>query len=174
MNQISVPTGLAIFLQRAERGGNSFSLPDWAFTCLKLIVMHRFRLAKANMLTFALLLPSLAGTGYAQSTDPQPKPDNAAVNKRDQNPGEATAHQQKMNAADRDNAAKIRRSVIADKSLPTYAYNVKIISQNGTITLKGPVRSDEEVRSIVSKATDVIGRPDKVINQMSVKPASKP
>ena len=136
--------------------------------------MYLFHLAKANMLTFALLLPSLAGAGYAQSTDPQPKPDNTAVNKRDQNPGEATADQQKMNAADRDNAAKIRRSVMADKSLSTYAHNVKIISQNGTVTLKGPVRSDEEVKSIVSKATDVTGSPDQVVNQMSVKPTSKP
>jgi hyperosmotically inducible protein len=134
--------------------------------------MHLFHLAKANILTFALLLPSIAG--YAQSTDPNPKPDNTAVNKRDQNPGEATADQQKMNAADRDNTAKIRRSVMADKSLSSYAHNVKIISQNGTVTLKGPVRSDEEVRSIVSNATDVIGRPDKVINQMSVRAASKP
>jgi len=136
--------------------------------------MHLFQLAKANILTFALLLPSLAGAGYAQTTDPKPKPDNTAVNKRDQNPGEATADQQKINAADRDNTAKIRRSVMADESLSTYAHNVKIISENGTVTLKGPVRSDEEVRSIVSKATDVTGSPDKVINQMSVKPASKP
>lgn len=136
--------------------------------------MHLFHLAKANMLTFALLLPYLAGAGYAQSTDPQPKPDNTAVNKRDQTPGEATADQQKMNAADRDTSAKIRRTVMADKSLSTYAHNVKIISQNGTVTLKGPVRSDDEVKSIVSKATDVTGSADKVINQMSVKPGSKP
>jgi len=126
------------------------------------------------MLTFALLLPSLAGAGYAQSTDPQPKPDNTAVNKRDQTPAEATADQQKMNAADRDTSAKIRRTVMADKSLSTYAHNVKIISQNGTVTLKGPVRSDDEVKSIVSKATDVTGSADRVINQMSVKPTSKP
>ena len=79
-----------------------------------------------------------------------------------------------MNAADRDTSAKIRRTVMADKSLSTYAHNVKIISQNGTVTLKGPVRSDDEVNSIVSKATDVTGSADKVINQMSVKLTSKP
>jgi hyperosmotically inducible periplasmic protein len=88
--------------------------------------MHLFHLAKANVLTFALLLPSLAGAGYAQSTDPNPKPDNTAVNKRDQNPGEVTADQQKMNAADRDNTAKIRRSAMGDKSLSTYAHNVRL------------------------------------------------
>jgi osmotically-inducible protein OsmY len=63
---------------------------------------------------------------------------------------------------------------MADKSLSTYAHNVKIISQDGTVTLKGPVRSDDEVASIVSKATDITGSVDKVINQMSVKPKSKP
>jgi len=54
------------------------------------------------------------------------------VNKRDRNPGEATADQQKMNAADRALTAKIRKDVIADKTLSTYAHNVKIISQNGS------------------------------------------
>jgi hyperosmotically inducible periplasmic protein len=99
--------------------------------------MHFFQLTKSNVLTFALLLPSLLRPVYAQSTDPKPQPDNTAVNKRDQNPGEATADQQKMNAADRALTAKIRKAVIADKSLSTYAHNVKIISQNGTVTLKG-------------------------------------
>jgi hyperosmotically inducible periplasmic protein len=92
------------------------------------------------------------------------------VNKRDRTPGEATADQQKMNAADRALTAKIRKAVIADKSLSTYAHNVKIISQNGTVTLKGPVHSDDEVRSIMAKATDDAGGPGKVVNQMSVKP----
>jgi hyperosmotically inducible periplasmic protein len=132
--------------------------------------MHLFQLTKSNVLTFALLLPSLLRPVYAQSTDPNPQPDNTAVNKRDQNPGEVTADQQKMNAADRALTAKIRRAVIADKSLSTYAHNVKIISQNGTVTLKGPVHSDDEVTSIIAKATERAGGPDKVVNQMSVKP----
>jgi len=79
-----------------------------------------------------------------------------------------------MNADDRELTAKIRRAIVADKALSTYAHNVKIISQNGMVTLKGPVRSDDEVKSLVSKAVDVTGTSDKVINQLSVKPASKP
>ena len=59
---------------------------------------------------------------------------------------------------------------MADKTLSTYAHNVKIISQNGIVTLKGPVRSDDEVRSIMAKAVEVAGGSDKVVNQMSVKP----
>jgi osmotically-inducible protein OsmY len=130
--------------------------------------MHFLQFTKATMLTFAVLLPSLVGPVYAQSTEP--KPDNTSVNKRDQSPGAATADQQKMNAADRALTAKIRKSVMADKSLSTYAHNVKIISQNGTVTLKGPVHSDDEVKSIMAKATEGAGSPDKVVNQMSVKP----
>src|ERR1019366_5333426 len=122
-------------------------------------------------IAFALLLGlSSVGRVHGQSTDDKPKPDNTAVNKRDRSPGEATADQQKMNAADRALTAKIRKAVVADKGLSTYAHNVKIISQNGTVTLKGPVRSDDEVKSIMAKATAEAGSPDNVVNQMSVKP----
>ncbi len=79
-----------------------------------------------------------------------------------------------MNAADRNLSAKIRRSIMADKSLSMYAHNVKVISQDGSVTLKGPVRSDEEVKSIVSKAVAITSSADKVSNQMTVEPASKP
>jgi hyperosmotically inducible protein len=145
-----------------------------------MILMNFSQIAKTSVITVALLLgPSLfssSGTSLlaAQSSDTKPKPDNTGVNKRDRTPGEATADQQKMNTTDRDITAKIRRSIMADKSLSTYAHNVKIISQDGTVTLKGPVRSDDEDASIVSKATDITGSADKVINQMSVEPKSKP
>jgi osmotically-inducible protein OsmY len=102
----------------------------------------------------------------AQST----QPDNTKVNQRDKNPDEATADQQKMNASDRTLTAAIRKSVMADKSLSTYGHNVKIISQNGIVTLKGPVRSEEEAKSIMAKAAEAAGGRDKVVNQMSVKP----
>jgi osmotically-inducible protein OsmY len=108
--------------------------------------------------------------GRAQAPESQAKPDNTKVNERDRNPDEATADRQKMNAADRKLTAEIRKSVMADKALSTYAHNVKIISQDGTVTLKGPVRSDDEVKSIMAKAVEVVGSPDKVVNQMSVKP----
>ena len=132
--------------------------------------MHLSQITKAGVLTSGLLLSFWMGPVYAQATDDKTKPDNTSVNKRDQNPGEATADQQKMNAADRALTAKIRKAVIADKNLSTYAHNVKIISQNGTVTLKGPVQSDDEVKSIMAKATEGAGSPDKVVNQMSVKP----
>jgi hyperosmotically inducible periplasmic protein len=107
---------------------------------------------------------------HAQTPENQAKPDNTKINKRDRDPDEATADQQKMNAADRKVTAEIRKSVRADKALSTYAHNVKIISQDGIVTLKGPVRSDDEVKSILAKSVEVVGSPDKVVNQMSVKP----
>ena len=97
------------------------------------------------------------------------EPDNTKVNQRDRNAGEVTADQQKMNTADRDLTRNIRRSIMADKSLSTYAHNVKIISQNGAVTLKGPVKSDDEKQAVLAKAVAVAGSADKVTDQMSVK-----
>ena len=56
-----------------------------------------------------------------------------------------------------------------DKSLSTYAHNVKIVAQGGAVTLKGPVRSDEEKKTLVSKAEEVAGS-GKVTDQLTVKP----
>ena len=46
---------------------------------------------------------------------------------------------------------KIRKAVMDDKSLSTYAHNVKIIAQNGKVTLKGPVRSEDEKKMVEQK-----------------------
>ena len=98
-----------------------------------------------------------------------PAPDNTKVNDRDRRQAEPTADQQKQNRPDRDTARDIRRSIMQDKSLSTYAHNVKIISQDGMVTLKGPVRSEEEKTAIEAKAAEIVGK-DKVTNQLEVKP----
>ena len=108
----------------------------------------------------------------AQSTPSQERQDNTRINQRDRNPGEATADQQKANPADRDLTSKIRKAIVDDKTLSTYAHNVKVISQNGTVTLKGPVRSDAEMKSILAKAQDMAGA-DKVVNEMAVQPQNQ-
>lgn len=97
------------------------------------------------------------------------KPDNTKVNQRDRDANQPTADQQKNNATDLDLTKNIRRSIMDDKSLSNDAHNVKVISQNGTVTLKGPVKSEAEKSAIVSKAVSVAGSPDKVVDQMSVK-----
>jgi hyperosmotically inducible periplasmic protein len=136
--------------------------------------MYFAKITHSTLIAVSIMLcTSSIGALEAQSSDAKTKSDNSAVNQRDQNPDQATADQQKMNATDRGITARIRKAVMADKTLSTYAHNVKIISQDGTVTLKGPVRSDDEVKSILAKATDVTGSADKVVNQLSVQPASK-
>jgi len=96
--------------------------------------------------------------------------DNTKVNTRDRAKGAATADQQKENDADRDVTQKIRQALMQDKSLSSYAHNVKVITQGGQVTLKGPVRSDQEKQTVEAKAVAVAGA-GHVTNQMSVAPA---
>lgn len=112
-------------------------------------------------------------TCSALTSPAQVRQDNTKVNQRDRNPGEATADQQKETRADRELAAKIRRTITKDKSLSTYGHNVKIIVQNGAVTLKGPVRSDAEMQTITATAARIAGGGANVTNQLSVEP-SKP
>ena len=97
--------------------------------------------------------------------DQQTTPDNSTNNKAHNE----TAEQQSSATADRMLTKKIRQELIADKSLSTYGHNVKIIAQNGMVTLKGPVHSEEEKQTIASKAAEVAGSPDKINNQLSIK-----
>jgi len=100
---------------------------------------------------------------HAQSSA---KPDNSAQNKN-QNPG-GTADNQPNATTDRQTTANVRKAIIADKDLSTYAHNVKIITKDGTVTLKGPVKSDDEKQKVVSDAASVVSA-DKVVDQLTVK-----
>jgi osmotically-inducible protein OsmY len=115
----------------------------------------------------SLLLGAWAAAGAQESAAPQA--DNTKINQRDRNANEPTADQQKSNRSDRDITQQVRKAIMEDKSLSTYAHNVKVITQNGMVTLKGPVRSEEEKRAIEAKATDVAGGV-KVTNELDVKP----
>ena len=121
----------------------------------------------------AMSIMLVVGPSQAQApADKRAQPDNTGVNKGDQESGAVTADSQKMNAADQKLTANIRQAVIADKSFSTYAHNVKIISQNGTVTLKGPVRSSSEsnrIAAMAAKAVQGSGRAGTVINLISVK-----
>ncbi len=132
---------------------------------------------KTSWLFLLLLMTSLAGSGtplIAQQSAGQNAPaaaDNTKVNQRDQNPNQPTADQQPNNRSDRDLTQQIRKAITKDKSLSTYAHNVKVITQNGQVTLKGPVRSDEEKRAVEAKAAEIAGE-NKVTSELAVKPKS--
>ena len=100
----------------------------------------------------------------------QVKADNTKVNKGDRDPLAPTADQQKNNRSDLETTRQIRRAIMADKSLSTYAHNIKIITQQGKVALRGTVRTDAEKQIVQAKAADVAGAPN-VTSDVSVVPA---
>jgi osmotically-inducible protein OsmY len=99
----------------------------------------------------------------------QTAPDNTGTNSRDRESGAITADRQKMDQADQETARRIRRLLVTDKSLSLYAHNAKIVVRDGMVTLRGPVRSEEEKDSVARKAISIAGA-DKVVNQLEVAP----
>ncbi len=110
----------------------------------------------------AVLSLSVAGVA-ANAQDQNTKPDNSAQNKNQ----DQTAQNQSSAASDRELTAKVRKAIIADKDLSTYAHNIKIITRNGTVTLKGPVKSDDEKQKIESDVAGVVSR-DSIVDQLAV------
>ena len=142
----------------------------------------RKSISVSRLLSLVVLLLGTSGLVLAQDATPtqQPDdksttaaPDNTGKNQRDRNASEPTADQQKENETDRELARQIRRALVKDKSLSTYGHNIKIIAQNGMVTLKGPVNSDEEKRAIESKAAEVAGSPDKIKSEIEVSGTDK-
>jgi hyperosmotically inducible periplasmic protein len=123
-----------------------------------------------QFLAVPALLSVLAIPGFALGQDQSTpstatSPDNSAKNKTQV----TTADQQSENTSDRLLTQKIRKSIIADKSISMYGHNVKIITRDGAVTLKGPVHTDEEKQNIGSIAAQAAGGADKVTNQLTVK-----
>jgi len=102
------------------------------------------------------------------ATQNPPSSDNTKINQRDRNSNEPTADQQQNTRSDRDITKQIRQAIVDDKNLSAYARNVKVITQNGQVTLKGPVRSAEEKRVIESKAAEIAGEVN-VVSELTVK-----
>ena len=127
--------------------------------------MHRENAHRLARMALTICLSGLAGSALAQTPA-----DNTKVNTRDRSEGAVTADQQKENAADRTLTQKVRQSLMSDKSLSTYAHNVKIVSQGREVTLKGPVRSDEEKQIIEARAAEVAGT-GHVRNELTIAPA---
>jgi hyperosmotically inducible protein len=113
---------------------------------------------------------ALSQSSTAPSTGIVPA-DNTKSNKLDPSNTAATADAQKDNAGDRTITQRIRKSLVTDKSLSTYAHNVKIVSVNGTVTLNGVVRSEDEKSAIEAKAVSVAGQ-GHVVNDLKVAPKS--
>lgn len=98
------------------------------------------------------------------------QPDNTDKNKRDRSENAVTADQQGESEADRELARKIRKDIVADESLSTYAHNCKVIVRDGSVTLRGPVRTEDEKAKIAGIASRYAGE-GKVTNEIEISPS---
>src|SRR5579862_2667320 len=112
--------------------------------------MKKFYLMAAVVLTTVVSIPSFAQTSGTPA-------DNSRMNKSEVHQ-DASADAQKNDNTDLSLARRIRQSVMADKSLSTYAHNVKIVSVDGKVTLNGVVASADEKASVHAKAVSVAGQ----------------
>jgi hyperosmotically inducible protein len=129
-------------------------------------MQSRFRVWFLSLLALTMFITAAT---IASAQDTTSAADNTKVNQRDRNASEPTADRQKDAAGDRATTRKIRQSLIQDKALSSYAHNVKIITRNGMVTLKGPVRSEEEKKAVEMKATEIAGNSN-VTSNLDIKP----
>jgi osmotically-inducible protein OsmY len=132
------------------------------------------RLTLSILCVAALTLPAFAAdqskTGKAakQTSSDTADADNTDKNDRDRSGESKTSGDQSESAQDIKTTAAIRRAVVADKSLTMTATNVKIITANGVVTLRGPVNTAAEKSKIGELAKKNAGQA-KIDNQLEVK-----
>jgi hypothetical protein len=102
------------------------------------------------------------------NTPATPDADNTARNERDRNTNAPTPVDQGQTQKDLDITAEIRRALMSDSAMSINAQNCKIITQNGAVTLRGPVASQAEKDAIAAKAKAVPGV-SSVTNELEVK-----
>jgi hyperosmotically inducible periplasmic protein len=105
----------------------------------------------------------------AADNPPSTAHDNTKANQSVASHKDQTADGQSNARSDLEVTQRIRRSVMADDALSTYAHNIKIVTVNGQVTLSGVVRSEDEKAIVAATAVKAAGM-DKVVNQLSVAP----
>ena len=108
------------------------------------------------MKTALWLLPFVLACACSDSQKTQAA-DNTARNARDKSGQTVTPADQSESEADRAVTQKVRKAVMDDAALSTNAKNIKVVTRNGKVTLRGVVTSAEEKASIVAKVGAVPG-----------------
>ena len=93
----------------------------------------------------------------AMAADDKTKPDNTAINERDRSRETQTSGDQSNSSADLKTAQAIRQTLMKDGELSTTAKNIKIITENGQVTLRGPVKTAQEKAKIDQLAKSAAG-----------------
>jgi hyperosmotically inducible periplasmic protein len=127
-----------------------------------------------NIVSLSFLIAAILVAGCSRDHDtrqatqtPAVEPDNTGRNVRDRGGETKTPGDQSESEADRTITQNIRKALTADDSLSTNAKNVKIISNDGVVTLRGPVNSQKEKVDVEAKAKQVAGVKN-VDNQLEV------
>ena len=104
----------------------------------------------------------------AMAADDKTKPDNTAINERDRSRETQTSGDQSNSSADLKTTQAIRQALMKDSELSTTAKNIKIITNNGQVTLRGPVKNPQEKAKIDQLARSAAGGA-KIDDQLDVK-----
>lgn len=115
---------------------------------------RRTLLFSVSVLAGSLLIP--VGSGFAQM-DANRAADNSAINQRDRGHENLTPIDQSNKPSDLKMTREIRRAIVKDDQLSTDAKNIKIITIDGAVTLRGPVKTDQEKADIAAKAAQLAG-----------------
>ena len=84
------------------------------------------------------------------------EPDNTGRNARDRAGEGLTPRDQGGSEADRETTRRIRQGIIANDWLSTDARNIKIITINGKVTLRGPIKNEQEL-DVIKKIAQQAG-----------------
>jgi hyperosmotically inducible protein len=150
------------------RCARAFSLAE----CARVDRQRAFRTSYIEVFTMkrmcSILLTLVVAAGFATlATAADYEADNTGRNVRDRDGDTLTSGDQSETEADRELTQKIRQSVMEDDSLSMTAHNVKIITVNGMVTLRGPVKNAQERQAIAAKAVQIAGAKN-VNNQLEV------
>jgi hyperosmotically inducible periplasmic protein len=121
-------------------------------------------MAMMMTMTASIVLAADRATGAAEAQRPA---DDTGRNTRDRDGNTLTADKQSNRKSDVEITREIRRAIVKDDSLSTNAHNVKIITRDGAVTLRGPVANKEEKETVAKKA-EAINGVGKVDNQLEI------
>lgn len=125
------------------------------------------RLTASSLISLAAPLALLTALSACDRDRDVRSADNTAVDQRDRGGDTATATDQSESPGDRETTRRIRALIVADEGLSADARNVKIVTNAGTVTLRGPVATEQERTRVAAAATQVAGD-GHVQNQLEV------
>ena len=125
---------------------------------------------KGTMKHTLLALTCLSAFSLAVVADDneKTKPDNTATNERDRSVETKTSGDQSNSSADLKITQAIRQALMKDRELSTTAKNIKVITANGQVTLRGPVKTAQEKARVDQIAKSAAG-PSRIDDQLDVK-----